>query len=245
VRALLVLAGCLISGAFVHAECVTVSGAATARTASSRNVRVLASANGKPIKNATVEAVVGGKDVLSVLTDDQGAAALPRLLPGYYSVVAISKNWWQAEAYVNVLDNSANEISTIRLALKPEFSPALEAASVEARRVAVTDQVRLFKGSGQDPSGTAIGSAVIWVFPKDFDRKRNALQMLTDENGRFSSNLPEGTYVVVSPFAGVRIRFAGLKITQDGDAGEHKIFSKGWRMSIAAPSTRDLTRAHA
>jgi Carboxypeptidase regulatory-like domain len=191
---------------------------------SSREVRVLASVNGKPVKDATVEVFHLGMDLLSLRSDEQGSVILPPLFPGYdYSLIITADNGWRSEEHLYVLNDGSREATTVSFELEPTVSQTQGKLNAAAKKVAVSERVQFFKGTVIDPQGTEIPGTVIWVFSKDIDGKNTALSLVSDEHGSFSSVLPDGTYTVVFQSNGFRSRVVGLEISRDEKVKELKI----------------------
>jgi hypothetical protein len=191
---------------------------------SSREVRVLAYVNGKPVKDATVEVFYLGKDFFSLRSDEQGSVILPPLFPGYYySLTITSGNGWRSEEHVYVLNDASSEATTVSFELKPAVFQTQEELNAAARKVAVSERVQSFKGTVIDVSGAAIPGTVIWVFSKDFQGKNTAISLVADEDGSFSSALADGAYTVVVQSVGFRSRVVGLEIARDEKVKELKL----------------------
>jgi hypothetical protein len=219
-----ILIASLLFSAFANAECVTVDSGPP--KPSFRNVRIVASVEGKPVRDASVEVLLEGKDLFSLRTDQHGIAALPPLHPGYYWVTATSDNRWQAGTYLYIVDDSSKKTTTLRLGLQPPTSAAQQELNAAAREVLVTEHLQFFKGTVQEPSGGRVPGAVIQLFPKDFQVKPTPIRLTANENGNFSAPLADGAYVVVIGLPGFKSFIAGLQIARSGEAQELQVSLK-------------------
>jgi hypothetical protein len=127
-----------------------------------------------------------------------------------------------------------NESSfTLNLAIRPPSPPTLE-DKIVAAEAADAARLRQFEGVVVDPSGARIAQTKIDVFKKGSRGTVRAGQTQSDADGRFSVNLPEGSYAAVFSIPGFSIYIVVFEITQNADPAN----AKGLRVSLQlAPST--------
>jgi len=200
---------------FANAECTTVS--SVNPQSSFRNVSIIAFVNGKPAQAATVSILLVGKDLFSLRTDDHGVVTFPPLQPGFYSVVATSGDNLRSEMFLHVSD-SANKTSTFGMDLVAPVFPAKEWVLAASRKMPVSVRIPTLKGIVQDQSGAAVAGAVVLVFPKEFGEKLATIELKTDENGKFSAPLGDGTYVVLVESQGFKIGAVIFEIARNAEA---------------------------
>lgn len=172
----------LLYASLASSECVEVI-----PVPSSRNVRITAHVNGKPLQGAEVEVFQTG---VSFYTDDQGVAMLPPLKPGFYSIVAASGEDLVASLYLHVMENSESKVSVFLMDLQPTAKAQMLAT---AAKMPVSERVQEFKGVAEDPSGAGVPGALIEVYPRDSEAKSKRIQLKAGENGHFSAPLADGT----------------------------------------------------
>lgn len=214
-KTITVLIASLFFSVFANAECTAVSSATP--QSSFKNVNIIAFVNGKPIQAATVAILSVGKELFSFRTDDHGLATFPPLQPGFYSVVATSGDNRRAEMLLHVSD-SENKTSTFSMDLvAPEF-PAKEQVLAASRKMPVSVRIQTLKGIVQDQSGAAVQGAVVQVFHKESGEKLATIELKTDENGKFSAPLGDGTYAVLVESQGFKIGTVIFEIARTGEA---------------------------
>ena len=210
-----VLIASLFFSFFANAECTTVR--SVNPQPSFRNVSIIAFMNGKQAQAATVSIRLAGKDLFSLRTDDHGVATFPPLQPGFYSVVATSGDNLRSEMFLHVSD-SANKTSTFGMDLVPPLFPAKESVLAASRKMPVSVRIPTLKGIVQDQSGAAVVGALVQVFPKESGEKLATIELKTDENGKFSAPLGDGTYIVLVQSLGFKIGAVIFEIARNGEA---------------------------
>ena len=210
-----VLIASVFFSVFANAECTTVS--SVNPQASFRNVSIIAFVNGKPAQAATVAILLVGKELFSLRTDDHGVATFPPLQPGFYSVVATSGDNLRSEMLLHVSD-SANKTSTFGMDLVAPQFPAKEPVLAASRKMPVSVRIPTLKGIVQDQSGAAVAGAVVQVFPKESGEKLATIELRTDDNGKFSAPLGDGTYVLLVQSQGFIIGTAIFEVAGNGEA---------------------------
>jgi carboxypeptidase family protein len=127
--------------------------------------------------------------------------------------------------------------------LKPVES-ATEELSAEDIRLPIADRIQSFKGLVRDPLGSIIPGAIIWVFPKDSIQKAYELELLANQAGEFSFDLPDGTYFVVVKAKGFQRSVLGIEVSRAGAARSLQIALRA-PLPTTKVHTNDLTHAHA
>jgi hypothetical protein len=188
---------------------------------SSRNVRITAYVNGKPLQGTEVEVFQTEKESLvSLSADDHGVAMLPPLKPGFYSLVAASGEDLVAGLYLHVMENSESKVSVFSMDLRPT---AIAQMLATAARMPVSERVQEFKGVAEDPSGAGVPGALIEVYPMGSEVKSKRIQLKADENGHFSAPLADGTYTVLVRMQAFRDSFLVFEVARDGQAKELRV----------------------
>jgi hypothetical protein len=214
-KTILVLIASLFFSVLANAECTAVS--PVNPQPSFKNVSIIAFVSGKPVQAATVAILLVGKELFSLRTDDHGVVTFPPLQPGFYSLVATSGDNLRSEMFLHVSD-SEDKTSTFAMDLVAPQFPAKEQVLAATRRMPVSVRIQALKGIVQDQSGAAVAGAVVQVFPKEFGEKLATIELKTDENGKFSPPLGDGTYVVLVESQGFKIGAVIFEIARNGEA---------------------------
>ena len=209
-RILAIAAGCLLLASLVRAECVTVE----PLPPSSRKVRITALLDGKPLPNARLLFFIATEDQprLSLSTDRHGAAATPRLLPGFYRVFASAPGNLHAELNLNVSNSTGQKTKSFVMDLTP-IKPA-PPDPVVVEKTPATQHVQEFSGLVVDPSGAPIPGAAIEVLRKG-SHSESVVKLKSDKAGRFGAPIAEGTYVAFFQMPGFRTEIVGFKVARD------------------------------
>jgi hypothetical protein len=233
-------AACLFFSTLVRAECVEVT-TATPRSLSyqqsSQNARIAVALDGKPAPGAQIDILTARNYHLrfSITTDIHGLAALPTLVPEQYHVVATATDKqrgesYLAESFLGVYKGIPGSVGWVFLDLVPVRQvqllelPTLEQALFGgARRTTPIGRISGFQGFVIDPSGAGIPGATIKVFPTGSSDESHVIETETDQTGRFSVSLPEGTYTVVVHMQAFRPQAMDFEIAQGAEATVAKI----------------------
>jgi len=209
-----ITAGCLLLTSFVSAECVVRQ---PIFQPSSPKVRITARLDGKPLRGAKLEffSITEQQSRLSLSTDRQGVAKIPKLLPGQYRVVATSPGDLLAELYLDVSKTFEGQAKSYVMDLTP-VPPAVPTLTNLAitEKTPVTERIQEFKGLVVDPVGAPIPGAEIQVLGKGSHGEAVA-KLKSDEAGRFAAPLAEGTYVAFLQMPGFRTEIVGFEVMRD------------------------------
>ena len=89
--------------------------------------------------------------------------------------------------------------------------------------------IQVFQGVVVDPTGAVIAGATIRVFSEEDPGESHAVEIKTDERGRFSASLVPGTHTALVKMQGFRTQKVALEIAPRADAKDLKFSLKiGW-----------------
>jgi hypothetical protein len=205
----------------LHAECVLVP-----PRESSSHVRVSVVLGGKPLAGAKVILRNGHEcndpgDVLGTdplyfvtappnafpMTDEKGILDLRELAPGEYDVAA-TLNGIVTTPFVALHVSSDPKLTTLPMDLTGQLQRVEDAP--------IRDRVAAFQGTVQDPAEAVIAGASIVVVKKGSQMKDVALTTKSDNNGHFSAQLAEGSYLAVFYFRAFRPRIVPCQVVKGG-----------------------------
>lgn len=234
-------AACLFLTGLAFGECVTVKASrTTAFQSSSQNVRITALLDGKPVKDARIEVLTVANDPrYSLATNEHGVAALPLFSPGRYHVVATAPAKLLGELYLaevyDVPGHVVNHPSLLAMDLvsASQFwsleAPAVENSWEAVYELPAISPMQVFQGGVVDPTGAVMAGITIRVFPEEDSGESHAVEIKTDEGGRFSASLLPGTYTAPVKMQGFPTQKVAFEIAPRVDAKDLKFSLKiGW-----------------
>jgi 5-hydroxyisourate hydrolase-like protein (transthyretin family) len=235
-------AACLFLTGLAFGECVTVKASrTTAFQSPSQNVRITALLDGKPVKDVRIEVLAVANDPrYSLATNEHGVAALPLLSPGRYHVVATAPakllgELYLAEVYLDVPGHVVNHPSLLAMDLVsasqfwPLEAPAVENSGEAAYKLPAISPMQVFQGVVVDPIGAAMAGVTIRVAPQEDSGESHAVEIKTDEGGRFSASLLPGTYTALVKMQGFRTQKVAFEIAPRADAKDLRFSLEiGW-----------------
>jgi len=220
-----------------RAECLTVTGIPALEVMSyqfsARHVRIIARRDGQILSRVKLFSLRTGKPPrFLAFTDAYGVAALPKLFPGGYHISAESADGERLELLLYVSSHAVDDTTSITLnffvnspSQSPPGSVPLDSGSYfGAQEVPVSEHLQGFKGVVKDPVGSFVAGATVRVFAKGETKHAAIVELRTDERGRFSALLPDGTYIALIQSAGFRTWFLTFKISKNGESKELEPF---------------------
>ena len=234
-------AACLFLTGLAFGECVTVKASrTTAFQLLSQDVRITALLDGKPVKDVRIEVLTASDPRYSLVTKERGVAALPLLSPGRYHVVATAAakllgELYLAEVYLDVPGHVVNHPSLLAMDLVsasqfwPLEAPAVENSGEAAYKLPAISPMQVFQGVVVDPTGAVMAGVTIRVVPEENSGESHAVEIKTDEGGRFSASLLPGTYTALVKLQGFRTQKVAFEIAPRADAKDLRFSLKiGW-----------------
>lgn len=223
IRAIITFITFLSFAGVLEAECVLVP-----PVESSSHVRISVVLGGKPLKGARVilnrvsqhdchcATDVGRGNPIDTteipsgalpITDENGIASLAELAPGEYEVAA-TLNGVASTPFIGLHVTSDPKVTTIPMDLTPQVQRVEEAP--------ILFHVEAFQGTVKDPQGITLPGANFVVVKRGSQAKDVALTGKTNAFGRFSGQLPEGSYIAVFFVPGFRPAIAPFEVTRGG-----------------------------
>jgi hypothetical protein len=220
IKAFTIATACLLAAGVSAGECVTVwSGPAIPEPIyqqASREVRILAVQDGKPLVGASLSVFFGAEDKASLLlaTDQRGLAVVSRLRPGRYHIVALSPDRLDtAVLYMEVPEKAAAQTSSFLIDLTAsDLGPPITLAAPAVNTAPINDYIRQFKGVVSDVTGAVIPKAQVQVYRRGEEVKEPVAKLRADVSGRFSAQLAPGAYVAFLESPGFKTRIVGFEI---------------------------------
>jgi Carboxypeptidase regulatory-like domain len=204
------------------AECVTIETVKSAEPyrLSRQNVRIKTILYNKAASGVKVAIYrMDGSNPYSLVSDKNGVVVAKQLEPGSYRVIATSDTS-TGSLLLHVSRSGKKEMSDffISLATPAPYarSPLSAAEMLSAMKQPVSAHVQQFNGVVLDPSGAPIPGADIAVTQTDPANADNLIELHSDQSGRFSKSLPEGTYVAIFRSQGFRDAVAVFEVTNKG-----------------------------
>lgn len=189
--------------------------------ASTQNAKILPLLEGKPIREVKLSITTPeNKPVQFVSVNKRGIATLPTLPPGRYIVHALAADNRGAVVCLEISSRKVGSAKSfsLKLGVLPPppltFEDLLSAAESQPPR----ERLQTFTGVVQDPGTAIIPGSEIQIFPKGVHDQAHSILLKSDESGRFSTPLPDGSYVVVFQMPGFRTQFVTVEIVHDGEA---------------------------
>jgi len=160
------------------------------------------------------------------VTDKHGVAKPPKLRPGKYRVVADTGRL-DATMFLTVTDDAAPQAKCEIKLTPPDARLTFSALARQAASIRVSE----FRGVVQDDFGAVIPRTKIRIMSQKSPDDGDLASTQSDERGRFSLPLRDGTYLAVFEFAGFQRQVVGITVAKDGwEAFRLK-------MEIAGPAT--------
>jgi hypothetical protein len=214
---------CLLLATAAIGECVAVEAGGES---SSERVRITTVLNSKVAPGVKVD-IFGSENRYkhSVVSDHNGVAVLPKLVPGLYGVLAESADRkFHGQLALQVTQSSKNRTSSFFITLNgasPSFGglqPLTIRELTTAAKTPVSTRLQQFSGVLIDPSGAPIPNADIVVMKtRSSDNPGLTISELNSkEDGGFSEHLSEGTYVAVFRMNGFRTEVVAFELANDG-----------------------------
>ncbi len=228
----------LLVPVLAHAECVTVENArahveAMTYQFSARHARITTLQDRYPLPGVKLFMLRADRQPRFIAsTDDHGVAILPKLFPGNYHISAESTKGERSELLLYVTNYAVDDTTsiTVNFAVSslpqslPESEPFGSGANFDVQKASVTEHLREFKGVLKDPSGAFVLGARVRVFLKAEANHAAIVESRTDEHGRFSAILPEGTYLARIQSPGFRAWFVVFEISKTAESKELEPF---------------------
>src|SRR5438876_6607001 len=204
-------------------ECVEV---VSGGDPSSQHVRITMVVNSKAAPGVNVD-IYGSENQYkeSVVSDQNGVAVLPKLLPGLYGILAESADKkFHGQLALQVTRSPKNRTSSFFISLvgvPPSLGglPPLTIGELTAAvKMPVSTRLQRFSGVLVDPSGAPIPNAdVVVMMTRSSDNTGLTISELNSkEDGGFSEQLSEGTYVAVFRMNGFRAEVVAFEIANEG-----------------------------
>jgi 5-hydroxyisourate hydrolase-like protein (transthyretin family) len=213
---------CLLLNATVASACSVV--VVVNSQPSSQRVQIKILQNGNPIKDVKIEVFTMDNQLrlFSLSTNDQGVATLPTLSPARYLIAATAVGGLGADLVLDVSKGLGHKTSlfSMELGVRPPPPPTIEEKMTGAEKASAREAVKEFRGILQDPSGAGVTNASVDVYPKGSRDKTQALEIKTDESGRFSAFLADGTYTALFQAPGFQTEIVVLEISADAQRKE-------------------------
>jgi Carboxypeptidase regulatory-like domain len=214
---------CLLLAAAAIGECVEVEAGGDP---SSEHVRITTVVNSKAASGVRVD-IYGSENQYkpSVISDHNGVAVLPKLLPGLYGIVAESADRkFHGQLALQVTRSLKNRTSSFFISLTgvlPSWGglpPVTIGELTAAATMPVSTRLHRFRGILIDQSGAPIPSADIVVMKtRSSDNTGLTISEINSkEDGWFSEPLLEGTYVAVFRMSGFRTEIVAFEVANDG-----------------------------
>jgi hypothetical protein len=194
---------------------------------SSQRVQIKTMQNGNPIKDVKIEVFTMDNQLrlFSLSTNDQGVASLPTLSPARYLIAATAVGGLGADLVLDVSKRLGHKKSLflMELSVRPPPPPTIEEKMTGAEKAPSRESVKEFRGILQDPSGAGVPNAIVDVYAKGSRDKSRALEIKTDETGRFTATLADGTYTVLFQAPGFQTEIVVLEISGNAQSKELRI----------------------
>jgi hypothetical protein len=214
---------CLLLTAAAIGECVEVEAGGEP---SSERVRITTVVNSKTAPGVKVDIFGSGNQYKhSVVTDHNGVAVLPKLVPGLYGVLAESADRkFHGQLALQVTQSPKSRTSSFFISLTG-VSPSLGGLPpltigelTAATKTPVSTRLHRFRGVLIDPSGAPIPNVDIVVMKmRSGDNTGLTISEINSkEDGWFSEPLLEGTYVAVFRMSGFRNEIVAFEVANDG-----------------------------
>jgi 5-hydroxyisourate hydrolase-like protein (transthyretin family) len=188
---------------------------------STRNIRITVLRDGEPAKAVLVEvhrAGMTGTDqppLLFATTTEDGFAALSDLPKGKYVIDAIATDRARTHLLLKVSKNKARDEDTTNFQMFLELPQ--EHVAWRPWNQSVGPLGRHFEGLLTDPIGTAIAAVKIQIFRKGTGTSKDVIQLQSDERGRFSAQLEDGTYLAIFRVFGFRLEIVPFEVVAQGE----------------------------
>jgi hypothetical protein len=204
-------------------ECVEVEAGGEP---SSERVRITTVVNSKAASGVRVD-IYGSENQYkhSVISDHNGVAVLPKLLPGLYGIVAESADRkFHGQLALQVTRSSKNRTSSFFISLTgvlPSLGglpPVTIGELTAAAKMPVSTRLHRFRGILTDQSGAPISNAdiVVMKMRSSDNTGLTVSEINSKEDGWFSEPLLEGTYVAVFRMNGFRTEIVAFEVANDG-----------------------------
>jgi hypothetical protein len=206
-------------------ECVTPE--QSIAQAVSSGVRVTVLLDGKAQGSAKIEGFASANDAqtqFTVFSGDDGVATLPTLSPGYHHIVATAKQGLRAD--LDLVVSSDREGASSAFSMDLRSSPYWGDGQLElaaAKNKEPSQRIRDFAGVLEDPSGAEIPGTKIAVWKRGTEDEAPAVEIVSDQHGRFSTHLTDGTYVAVFDQPGFRVEAVVFEVSRIDGQQELKV----------------------
>ncbi len=219
--------GCMLLASMVWAEDVTVR---MNPLESSSHVQVTVVLYGKPFSGVKVDfyykkiGSYGAQSIFSGLTNENGVVTPPKLVPGYYDVVATVDEDVSTSLGLRVI--GGRRVTRVSMDLTERFGRHRDELQ-EAEQLPVHDRVQRFQGIVVDPSGAFIPEAKTRIIKKGSQEKPAVFRLNADQRGYFSAQLADGLYIGFFYSPGFRTMIVPFEVTKDGSGDLRIIMQVG------------------
>lgn len=207
-------------GCLSQAESVRLFGFCKAH----QNLKIIMNLDAKPHGGVRVEVYdrvdkdgrVNSKSPLLVLvTDDKGQTVLPRLPYGRYYILAKGEQDFREYDYLEISRWPVGRRRKLNLELQ-NWGPTLEQQIVAAEQSSEFKQISDFHGVVFDQTGQRVAGARVDIVLKGTEGKKYVAHLLTNAQGEFSADLPDGDYMVIAEFPGLRRQIIAVRVSPSG-----------------------------
>ena len=226
---LCVVASCLLAGGLTASACTIVEVPFDIRNLPQQKVKrdlmisVTANNRSMPGMNLAVY-TMEGHVLFYARSDAAGIVSLKHLKPGLYHVASSAVNSSQSDLVLDVAPSANGAVDRLTMNLTG-FPLARDRAFAEVLRAPVAERVPSFSGVVTDPTGAVISGSTIEIYRDGHYASADAERIVTDENGKFSKQLSEGTYRALARKPGFAAEFIVFQI-------EPKSISKNISVSL-------------
>ncbi len=157
-----------------------------------------------------------GKQKLILTTDSHGAAKLPHLRSGTYTIVASTSPTLRAELCSNIGAGHQKNPSTFAMQLleAPPPLPTFEERLAAAEQAPGGAPGRTFSGVVVDPTGAVIPHVSIAIYCQRAGGAWKRRKLFSDPQGRFSFSSSPGRYTAVFSAQGFGVQFVAFEIAR-------------------------------
>lgn len=228
-KTLVIAFACLLLPGLTLGQCgleVQAPGGVTFQP-SSPNVRVTVMLSGRPAPGARINVYEWGAEnhaEFSVSTGADGIGTLPALTPGiYYHVVAVGDHGMRSDIYLKVTEDAKNGASGFPMDLG--WSPVVPERSqlLAAEGMSASSTVKDLTGVVRDESGAVIPNAFVDVWKKGTTDGPPLEEIRSDNMGRFSAHLQDGTYIAFFSSAGFRGNTVVFEVANMADLNDLQV----------------------
>jgi 5-hydroxyisourate hydrolase-like protein (transthyretin family) len=197
-------------------------------TKSSRNVVITVLFDGKPRKGVKVEIFRPRKQEetnpsFTFVTGEDGIVAPPALPPGEYCIVASADLNLRSDLCLRVVSHSREKTSSFSMEMLAARFPTWEQQLAAAEQMPSRVRLQQFSGIVRDPSGATITGVSVEIVRKGTQGKDRVVQLKSDKDGRFSSDLADGAYIAVFSAQGFSTQLVPFEITKTEGSGDLRI----------------------